>query len=89
MDTCAMRERIRQWLADGRLPRHAANRISASFGNGTSCQICGGATQPTGVMYELWFGGREQLKSIFVHFECFDVYEQERAGAVSEPASVP
>jgi hypothetical protein len=89
MDTSAVRELIRQLLADSRLPKHAANRICASFGNGTSCEICGRATQPTGVMYELRFGGRDELKSIILHAECFDIYEQERAGAALESACVP
>jgi hypothetical protein len=79
MDSVALRERIRDLLANRRLPGHSANQIRASFGDGTVCAVCGRATHPSTVKYELRFGGADELRSIFMHHDCFDVYERERA----------
>jgi len=81
MHDAGVRERIRRMMASGDLPRHAANRIAAGYGDGTSCGICGETMKRSDVTYQLRFGStHESARSIVMHFQCYVLWEKERDG---------
>jgi hypothetical protein len=65
-------------LAEGQLPRHGPNQITAAYGDGRPCDICGEASHPSVVTYELRFGAAEQSRLVLAHFTCFDLWDRER-----------
>jgi hypothetical protein len=87
MNQAAIRERINDMLTGGQLPRRAASRINAAYGDGRRCHICEEATAPSDVTYELHVNAAGELRSIFLHFACFDLWERERAVAQAADAA--
>ena len=81
MHEASVRERIRQMMASGELPRRSANQIAAGYGSGDPCGICGETMRQSTVTYELRFSGAgEPSQSIVMHFACYQLWENERDG---------
>jgi hypothetical protein len=58
------------------LPKQRATRISAGYGDGQRCQVCGELVQPTDVEYELFFF--EEQRSVLMHLRCYGLWEAYR-----------
>lgn len=78
MNEGALRDLIREHLADGRLPAHRVTRILAGYGDGSRCAACDRVIQPADVAYSLTSGDGGQVRTLVLHYACFRIWERER-----------
>jgi hypothetical protein len=67
-----LRARIRERMADGRLPAKRPSHIDAGYGTGKDCDACGVPITSAKVEYEI-----NDARMIRFHFACFVVWQQE------------
>lgn len=77
-ETQAFRERVRQMLFNGDLPR-SNGQLWAGKGSGRPCSICGNTIEPTAMEYEV-----DGERPIVVHQECHAIWATE-AARISQP----
>ena len=75
MNSVALRQLIRDKLADGRLPRNSIPRVWGGPSSGESCHACAQAIPPVEFIIE---GISENGGGIQLHVECFYIWDSER-----------
>jgi len=93
-DESLVRQQAREAIEAGRLPSHHPRRVWGGPGTGGCCAVCGHATEPHQIEFELDFGLDEESPSsvnYFAHSACFEAWKSElwhiRAG--ERPESSP
>jgi hypothetical protein len=84
MHNTALDDRVRQLLASGQLPRDAATKVIAGYGDGSPCAVCKRTMRAADVIYELIYGKGEEAESRVMHFECFAAWDRVRPGNAPE-----
>ena len=81
MDEETLREKARQVIQDGKLPRRPPDRTWGGPGVGAPCVICGLPVRPTEMEFEIQFqhdGSNPGLDKFHIHIRCFAAWEFER-----------
>lgn len=76
MDDEALVARVRQAIAEGRLPNYAASQILAAYGDGAPCEVCSKPISAHDVRYELRFGSAPNAETLRMHLRCFLAWER-------------
>ena len=75
-----LRERAREAMSSGTLPRRTPNRTSGGRGSGQSCAICGDRIQLNQVEFEIVFvhDAVSEESRYHLHLRCLVAWEFER-----------
>ena len=79
----ALREVIKQRLADGTLPLTRPDKLYAGRGSGEPCTGCGEPIYPMQIEYELDYPG--ERRTLRLHLECAGLWEALRLRRGAEP----
>jgi hypothetical protein len=77
-DECALRERAREAIQDGRLPAGKPSRTWGGPGSGTRCSVCGEPVMPDQMELEIEYGRNGEapgLANYRLHVRCFAAWE--------------
>jgi hypothetical protein len=84
MDEDAVREKAREAIQHGKLPRRAPDRTWGGPGVSAPCAICDRPVTDREMEFEIQFardGDNPGLDKFHVHLNCFAAWEFERHGA--------
>jgi|SRR5882724_184083 len=93
-DDCVPREKARELIQAGTLPRRAPERTWGGSGVGADCAICNVPVKRDELELEIeyardgkaeWDGNDDTLDKYHVHVRCFVVWEQERHNLEGAP----
>jgi hypothetical protein len=76
VDDEALNARVRQAIAEGRLPSYPASQILAGYGDGAPCDVCAKPIGAHDVRYELRFGSGPNAELQRMHLGCFLAWER-------------
>jgi hypothetical protein len=80
-DEPSLREKAREAISNGGLPRQRPNRMFGGAGTGGPCALCGESIPQTGAEIEIEFnrhGATPGLDRYRLHYRCFTAWESER-----------
>jgi hypothetical protein len=78
---------IHDAIAEGRLPNCPASSLSATYGDGTSCDACAAGLHYSAVVYVARFSSPKPL-TLRMHYACFEHWERAvRPNATRQPTA--
>jgi hypothetical protein len=91
IDECALRERAREAIDRGALPRVKPNRTYGGPGSAKACAVCGVVVQRSEMEIELEFTRQEGAPSdcYHLHPRCFAAWDSVARVSACDPAAGP
>jgi hypothetical protein len=85
MNDAAVRQVVRNKIADGRLPRDRPGAVKATNGTDEICDACSAPVSPDEVLYKI---AREGSRIFVFHATCLAIWRDERNSLTSVAAAL-